>query len=108
MQNKLLKNRKFIFVASLFIFFGAAHQMIFSRIPLKDVPQLLSTMRAKEFCSCYFMLHKGKDYCLDFVKKGYPVFDFSISEEEKMVTFSNPLGSASAKVIEQKFGCTLI
>ena len=71
---------------------GAAHQMIFSKTHIKEVPMLMSTMRAKEFCSCYFILHKGKDYCLTAIKKGYPLFDYTIDDEKKIVTFKSLLG----------------
>lgn len=103
-----MKNKKTLTALFLFIFLGAAHQMIFSITPLKEVPKLLSTVRAKEFCSCYFMLEKGKDYCLSNVKKGYPLFDYEIDEEKKSIEFKSPFASSKAIVLDQKYGCQLI
>lgn len=103
----MIRNRKLIFIFSFFILIGAIHQIVFSVTPVKDIPQMLASMRAKEFCSCYYLLGKGKDYCLKSVLKGYPKFDFSISENDKKVTFKNPLGEASAHVISEQLGCTL-
>ena len=107
MENNILKNRKFLFFLAFFILLGAFHQLKFSRIHISEVPELLTTMRAKEFCSCYFMLGKGKEYCLQFVKKGYPLFNYTINESTKKVTFENPLGKASAAVLEGRYGCSI-
>lgn len=103
----MIRNRKLILIFSLFIFIGAIHQVKFSITPLKDIPSMLSTMRAKEFCSCYFMLGKGEDYCLKSVLKGYPKFDFILNDEKKIVTFRNPVAEASSQVLDHKFGCIL-
>lgn len=107
MPNKLMKNKLLLTIFFVFICLGAAHQIMFSRIHIKEVPTLLSTMRAKEFCSCYFMLGKGKEYCLNAVKKGYPLFEVNINEENKIVTFINPLMKVSAQVVEDRYGCSL-
>lgn len=107
MKNNIIKNKLFLSAVFLFIILGAAHQIIFSRTHIKDVPMLMATMRAKEFCSCYFILKQEKDYCIDSVKKGYPLFDYKIDEDKKRVTFKNPIASASAFVIEMKYGCSI-
>lgn len=107
MGNNILKNKALLGALFVLILFGAVHQIMFSRIHIKEVPTLLSTMRAKEFCSCYFMLGKGKEYCLNSVKKGYPLFTVDINEKRKAVTFKNPVAQASAWVIEDRYGCSL-
>lgn len=107
MKNSLFKNKIFLTVAFLFIMAGAAHQIIFSKTHVKDVPMLMATLRAKEFCSCYFILNKGKEYCIKAVKKGYPLFDYTIDDDKRIVTFKNPIASASAFVTEDKYGCSL-
>jgi hypothetical protein len=106
-NSNFLKNRKFIMIGSLIILAGAAHQMMFTITPLREVPKLMVTLRAKEFCSCYFVLGKGKDYCLNSVKKGYPLFEYSLNEEEKTIQFNNPISSASAKFISDRLGCQI-
>lgn len=84
------------------------HEYKFSVIPLKKVPKLLSRMRAKEFCTCYFLLEKGEDYCLKFVLKGYPQFDFELDKEKRKVTFKNPIAETTAQVVEKRYGCRLL
>jgi hypothetical protein len=103
----MIKNRKLILVFSVFILLGAIHQIKFSVTPLKDIPLMLASMRAKEFCSCYYMLGKGKKYCLESVLKGYPQFEFTLIEKSKKVIFKNPIASASAYVLNERLGCTL-
>lgn len=107
MKNNLLKNKFFMGFALLFILLGASHQIMFSKTHIKEVPMLMATMRAKEFCSCYFILKKGKDYCIESVKKGYPLFDYFIDDKKNIVTFKNPIAEASAFVTEVKYGCSL-
>jgi hypothetical protein len=102
-----MKSKKFLIPFALFILLGTFHQVTFSVTPLRELPMLMSTMRAKEFCSCYFMLGKGKQYCLDSVKKGYPLFDFNIQETDKSVVFKNYFASARAKVEDMRYGCIL-
>jgi len=103
----MIRNRKIIFIFSFLILLGALHQIKFSVTPVKDIPLMLASMRAKEFCSCYYMLGKGKDYCLDSVLKGYPQFEFTLIESSKKVIFKNPIARASAQVLSERLGCTL-
>jgi hypothetical protein len=85
------------------------HQKKFSVIPAYKIPKLLSSMRAKEFCTCYFLLGKGEDYCLKVVLKGYPKFEYSFKEgAENSVTFKNPVAESVAKVVSKNLGCQLI
>jgi hypothetical protein len=107
MGNKILKNKIFLGILFVLVLFGAAHQIIFSKTHIKEVPMLMATMRAKEFCSCYFILNKGKEYCLNSIKKGYPLFDYEIDEQKKVATFKNPMAEASAYVTEMRYGCSL-
>lgn len=103
-----MKNKIVLIPLFLLIFLGAAHQMAFPITPLKELPALISAVRAKEFCSCYFMLGKGQSYCLESVKKGYPLFEYIIDEEKKSVVFKNPLAHSEAIVLGQKYGCKLL
>lgn len=84
------------------------HEYKFSVIPLSKVPKLLSRMRAKEFCTCYFLLEKGEEYCLKSVLKGYPQFKFLLDKNFRKVTFENPIASTTAQVVEKRYGCRLL
>lgn len=78
--------------------------LMFKKTDPLDVPELLASSRSKEFCSCYFILKNSKDYCLDQVLKGYPLFDFKIGDG--LVEFSNPLYSSTSVVSkDRKYGC---
>ena len=101
---------KKIFIASfvfLFLLIGF-HEYKFSVIALSKVPKLLSRMRAKEFCTCFFLLEKGEDYCLKAVLKGYPQFKFNLDKNARKVTFENPVASTTAQVVEKRYGCRLL
>lgn len=101
--------KKFLIIFITFVFVAIGfHQYKFSVIPLSKVPKLLSRMRAKEFCTCYFLLGKGEDYCLKSVLKGYPQFGFKLDKNAQIVTFENPIASTSAQVVEKRFGCRLL
>mgnify|MGYP000607372513 CR=1 FL=1 len=103
----MLKSKLFLIPMFILVCLGATHQIIFSQTPLRQMPELLSTMRAKEFCSCFFMLGKGEKYCLDSVKKGYPIFTYKLDQKNKSVIFENPIASSRAFVQNQKYGCNL-
>lgn len=102
-----MKKLLFIFPL-LFIGLIAIHQYKFSVIPLWKVPKLLSSMRAKEFCTCYFLIQKGEDYCLESVLKGYPKFKYLMDNTDQTVTFENPFARSRAKVVSKRLGCQLI
>jgi hypothetical protein len=93
------------FLLFFVILFALGYQYIFSVTPLYEVPKLLSNMRAKEFCSCYFLLKNSKDYCLEKVKKSYPLFGVKINESS--VEFKNPISSSRAYLRSKQLGCTL-
>ena len=82
-------------------------KLFFTKISMIEVPALLNSMRAKEFCTCYFLLHKGKDYCLQSVKHGYPMFGHMIDDKNKAVRFDLLWASTLAVVDSKKFGCSL-
>lgn len=103
----MIKNKTFLIFFGIFIFLGAFHQVIFSRTSLREVPELMATMRAKEFCSCFYMLKKGEEYCLESVKKGYPLFEYKITKETKSITFKNKFAEATAQVENPLYGCSL-
>lgn len=107
-----MKNKKYLLVGRILIvglIVGAIgfHQLKFSEIPVWKVPKLLSAMRAKEFCSCHFVLNFKRDYCLKKVVKGYPIFDFELDPVKKIVRFENPFAASQARLGSLKTGCSL-
>ena len=102
MKNKLIISAAFL--GACFI----GHQFMFSKIPLWRVPKLMSSMRAKEFCTCRFMLKNSTEFCLDRVKKGYPLFSYEVDEENKEVLFSNYLAVTKAHAhADARYGCSI-
>lgn len=100
-----------ILLVSVFVVLGlliSVHEYKFSQIPLWEVPKGLSAMRAKEFCTCYFLQKKGEKYCLDFVLKGYPLFEYKLDKKKQRVSFINPMAKSSAGVESNRFGCHFI
>jgi len=81
---------------------------MFGQTPVWKVPKLMTSMRAKEFCSCYFLLGNKKEYCINKVKKGYPLFDFKVDDQDKSIVFSNPFASTKSKVFSRRLGCKLL
>lgn len=99
-----MKNKKLLFISFLILavyFFANT----FSVTPIYRVPKLLSSMRAKEYCSCHFVLGFEKEYCLKRVRKKYPLFDYRVERGD--VTFSNPFSSSTARFISTHIGCQL-
>lgn len=107
MLDNLLKHKVLYGLILLLILLEVYHRRFFSRVHITEVPLILATMRAKEFCSCYFILAHSKEHCLSSVKKDYPIFDFQIDEQIQKVTFKNPVAQASAKFIDDRYGCSL-
>lgn len=86
---------------------GYWHYKNFSKVAIWEVPKLLSSMRAKEFCSCHFVLGKDWNECLERVKMGYPLFAYEIDPVGKSASFSILFARATAKVKSQRLGCSL-
>lgn len=85
----------------------ALNSIYFTRISLWEIPTMLNATRAKEFCSCFFILKKGKDYCLDSVLHGYPMGGFMLDEKNKAVRFDLLWNSRLAIVRQDRYGCQL-
>ncbi len=99
---------KMAIVSGVLLMAVLGHQYMFSEIPVWKIPKLMSSMRAKEFCTCRFMLLYPTDFCLERVKKGYPLFSYEVDEKNKEVLFSNYFASARAKAHEDaRYGCSL-
>jgi hypothetical protein len=102
------KRKIILFLLAPMVIFITLHEYKFSVIPAYKVPKLLSSMRAKEFCTCYFLLKKGEEYCLKSVLKGYPKFDYIMSDQDKTVKFENPVAKSVARVKSKRLGCQLV
>lgn len=88
--------------------FAILHLTTFSETAMWEIPSLLNASRAKEFCSCYFLLGKGHDYCLKRVNHGYPMLGYEVSDKQKMVRFDFLWSSRSAIVARpERLGCQL-
>lgn len=100
--------KKVIALLLLITSFGVLHLTTFSETPMWEVPSLLNASRAKEFCSCYFLLGKGHDYCLKRVHHGYPMLGYHVDDQLKTVRFDFLWNSRSATVAKnERLGCKL-
>lgn len=102
MIKKLIK-----IVISVFILGIILHQWIFPVTSINEIPILLNATRAKEFCTCYFLLQKGEKYCLNRVDYGYPNSEYKVDHKHKKVSFSSFGATRTAQVKDFKYGCLL-
>ena len=94
-----------LLILPLFLF--AVNRIYFSRISVWEIPALINGLRAKEFCTCYFIMQKGKDYCLEAVNYGYPMMGYEINEKNRAVRFDFLWNSRLAMNDSERFGCQL-
>jgi hypothetical protein len=80
----------------------------FSEIPIWKLPDLLASMRAKEYCTCHFSLKKDDAYCKKKISKGYPFIGEQITDKQnRKVTFNILGATATATHVSERFGCLL-
>ena len=71
--------------------------------------QLLTAYRAKELCSCLFVIEQSEEYCNNWTTANPDVATFEIDWDNKMVhTESMLMWGASARFQDEKFGCVLL
>jgi hypothetical protein len=101
-----VKKQLLIIFFAIFVLGAYFYQKKFSVITLIEVPKLLVSMRAKEFCSCHLLIENTKDYCLKRIKKDYPLGEYTL--ETSRVTFSILGISATAELQNKRLGCRLL
>ena len=75
------------FIAVTALLFVAINRVYFSHVAIWEIPSLINGVRAKEFCTCYYIMGKGEDYCIEAVNHGYPMMAYEINEKNKAVRF---------------------
>jgi hypothetical protein len=90
------------------ILFVGFSSWFFSETPPWELTRVLTAMRAKEYCTCHFLLKKDHDYCLTKISKGYPfIGEQEISEEKRFVRFAALGYSNTATYVNSRLGCLL-
>jgi hypothetical protein len=102
-MKKIIAGISFFIVATII----GLHFTIFSETPMWQIPSLLNASRAKEFCSCHFLLGKGHAYCLKRVNHGYPMLGYEVNEQRRFVRFDFLWNSRTATVVSDRLGCQL-
>lgn len=69
--------------------------------------KLLASVRAKDFCSCHFVVGQSVAYCKELVRNGFKVVRMSVNEEEKIATFGL-LPAERAQMTSEEFGCEFL
>ena len=69
--------------------------------------KLVASVRAKDYCSCRFVVGQSHPLCTDLVKNGYPIIRFQMDQSKKEVSFGL-LPPESAAVLEEPFGCVFL
>ena len=70
--------------------------------------ELLTRYKAKDFCSCMFVMQRDEDYCRDWTVASPNLASIKVDKEERTVTTQAiHYWSATARYTGQKTGCTL-
>ncbi|MGF1508951.1 MAG: hypothetical protein ACFB9M_05550 [Myxococcota bacterium] len=70
--------------------------------------ELVTAYRAKEVCSCIFVMEQDEAFCRRYTAEEPDVATFSVDHEQKRVrTTAFFLWGASARFVGDRFGCVL-
>ena len=70
--------------------------------------ELLTRYKAKDFCSCMFVMKRDEDYCRDWTVAAPNLASIKVDQEEKTVTTQAiHYWSATARYTGERTGCTL-
>ena len=70
--------------------------------------ELLTRYKAKDFCSCYFVMKRDEAYCRDWTVAAPNLASIKLDEEQGTVTTQAiHYWSATARYTGSKTGCTL-
>ncbi|MCB1141301.1 MAG: hypothetical protein H7A24_01070 [Leptospiraceae bacterium] len=93
-------------IGSIILFLLVGFSWILSnRNDLISFPEIISSWYAKEYCSCYYVLKRDKDFCHNLVKQWISISEFEINEKEKMISVTGLGRKNSAKFIDPNLGC---
>jgi hypothetical protein len=98
-----------LFVVLVILGLSIFSTQFFSQTPLWEMPNILTAMRAKEYCTCHFLIGKDDQYCRKVISKGYPfIGSEEINTKEKYVRFTMLGYTNMAKLINSRTGCLLM
>lgn len=70
--------------------------------------ELVTTYRAKELCSCLFVMGQSEDYCTKWTVADPDIATFRIDWKKKRVdTTAMIMWNASAHYVSERFGCII-
>ncbi len=70
--------------------------------------ELLTRYKAKDFCSCMFVMQRDEDYCRDWTVASPNLASIKVNEEDRTVTTQAiHYWSATARYTGAKTGCAL-
>ena len=70
--------------------------------------ELLTRYKAKDFCSCMFVMKRDENYCRDWTVASPNLASIKVDKELKVVrTQAIHYWSATARYINERTGCTL-
>jgi CubicO group peptidase (beta-lactamase class C family) len=67
--------------------------------------KLIASVRAKDFCSCHFVVGQSVEFCKELVLNGFPLIRMSVDETNKTDSFGI-LPAESAYLASDNFGCS--
>jgi len=70
--------------------------------------ELVTAYRAKELCSCLFVMQRDEDYCVKWTTASPNIASYSIDHDGRTVeTQAMLLWGAKARYVSERFGCLL-
>lgn len=70
-------------------------------------PKILFALRAKEYCSCFFVENLSDERCRNSVKMGFPILDITVDIDNRTVD-AGIIIKRRAIFVNDKLGCKLI
>lgn len=96
--------KKILKYIGLLILVGFSFFILTNFKDLKAFPYIISSYYSKEFCSCYFITNRDKEFCHNYTRQYIPISEFKLDEDKKEVTVSG-LGITSKAKFNSEFGC---
>jgi hypothetical protein len=76
----------------------------------KQTLNLITSIKSKDYCSCYFAQNLGSEYCGKWARKDLPDFlvDLEVNQEAKEIIASSVFNQKKARFLGPTDGCQLV
>ncbi len=92
----------------LLLFLGAVGVWVLMNFShIRVFPSIISSLYAKEMCSCLFVVGRDEKFCHNYVRKYVAISDFKLDAAKRVVTVSGLGRTNSARFVSERYGCVL-